>query len=95
MGKDNPNYVVYIIECKDKSLYCGITTDIVRRVKEHNAGTGSKFTRGRRPVILKGKSGYISHSRALKLERQIKKLPKNKKIEEVKKWEIIDKLSKE
>ena len=45
-------YRVYMMECKDKSLYTGITTDINRRIQEHNNGTASKYTRCRLPVYL-------------------------------------------
>ena len=71
---------VYLLECSDKSLYCGITKDIVRRLKQHNAGIGSKYTRARLPVKLSKISATMDHSSALKLECKIKKLPKDKKI---------------
>ena len=49
----NMKYYVYIVECLDKSLYTGITTDVERRVKEHNASNkGAKYTKSRRPVRL-------------------------------------------
>ncbi len=44
---------VYIVECRDGTLYTGWTTDIERRIGQHNKGTGAKYTRARRPVVLK------------------------------------------
>lgn len=76
---------VYLLECSDKTLYTGITTDIDRRVKEHNGGSrGAKYTRGRRPVILLGFIGVTSKSIALKLEYKIKQLPRDEKLNYVK-----------
>ena len=49
MGSDHH---VYILECSDGSLYTGYTTDLERRVTEHDAGEGAKYTRGRTPVEL-------------------------------------------
>lgn len=45
-------WYVYLLRCADGSLYAGITTDLARRLAEHNAGTGAKYTRARRPVSL-------------------------------------------
>ncbi len=45
-------YLVYILKCNDSSLYTGITTDVVRRLKEHNDGCGAKYTSAHRPVQL-------------------------------------------
>lgn len=76
---------VYLLECSDKTLYTGITTDIDRRVKEHNGGSrGAKYTRGRRPVILLGFIGVTSKSIALKVEYKIKQLPRDEKLNYVK-----------
>ncbi len=44
---------VYIVECRDGTLYTGWTIDIERRIGQHNKGTGAKYTRARRPVVLK------------------------------------------
>jgi len=74
-------YTVYLIECRDGTWYCGITTNIERRMKEHNIGVGCKYTRGRGPVILRGLSEEMSHSEALKLEWRVKKESKNKKLD--------------
>ena len=75
-------YCVYLLECHDGSYYCGITTDMQQRLKQHNAGTASRYTRGRTPVkVLARTLNCYSKSMALKLEHQIKKYPKHKKIE--------------
>lgn len=68
-------WIVYILSCSDGSFYTGITTDIRRRVKEHNAGSASKYTRSRHPVELFWRSGTIkTRSEALRLEYKIKSL---------------------
>jgi putative endonuclease len=74
-------HFVYIVECKDGTFYTGYTTDIERRVEEHNSGTGAKYTRGRYPVILKYQESFTSRSKAQKREYQIKQLPRRKKEE--------------
>lgn len=65
---------VYVVRCADDTLYTGYTTDVDRRVDEHNAGTGAKYTRGRRPVELVHAEGYESRSAALRREHAIKTL---------------------
>ncbi len=77
-------YFVYIVRCSDNSLYTGITTDIKRRVDEHNGksligGIGAKYTAVRRPVKLFYSKKYENRSLALKEEFRIKKLTKAKK----------------
>ena len=74
-------WFVYLLRCADDSLYCGITTDIDRRLKQHNAGTASKCTRPRRPVSLAALAEVESKSAALKLEILIKKQPRDKKLQ--------------
>ncbi|MBN2109279.1 MAG: GIY-YIG nuclease family protein [Deltaproteobacteria bacterium] len=73
-------YCVYLLECRDGSYYCGITTDMQHRLKQHNKGTASRYTRGRTPVKVLVRTGNCySKSMALKFERQIKKCPKHRK----------------
>ena len=79
------NWVVYLIRCSDKSLYCGISNDIHRRLTEHNSGKGAKYTRSRRPVEIIDRSPEITKSEALKLEYRIKKMPAGQKISEMNK----------
>ena len=74
-------WLVYLLKCADETLYCGITTDINRRIKEHNeTARGAKYTRGRRPVSLAGFVKVKSRSSALKLEHKIKSLDRKSKI---------------
>lgn len=71
---------VYIVECGDQSYYCGITTNITRRLKAHNSGKGAKYTRGRGPIVLKAIIHVDTKSKALKLEAKIKKQKKKDKL---------------
>ncbi len=74
-------YYVYILECSDKSLYTGITTDVGRRVEEHNQGkAGAKYTSSRRPVKLVYCKKFKNRSLALKKEAEIKKLKRQEKL---------------
>ena len=73
-------YFVYIVRCVDNTLYCGITTDVERRLAEHNAGTGAKYTRGRRPVTLKAFWQMDGRGLALREEYRIKHLSKCDKL---------------
>jgi putative endonuclease len=73
------SWVIYLLECIDGSLYTGITNDLEKRLASHNAGLGAKYTRGRRPVTLLEFKTVESQSEALKLEYQIKQLPRYKK----------------
>lgn len=72
---------MYIVRCKDNSLYCGQTKDVEKRVKEHNSSTvkGAKYTKARRPVFLVYVEQHPSLSLALKREYMIKKLTKKEK----------------
>ena len=78
-------WVVYLVRCCDKTLYCGISNDLENRLAEHNAGKGAKYTRSRRPVAVVGVGPAMTKSEALKLEYRIKKLPAEKKISELSK----------
>lgn len=74
-------YYVYILSCKDHTLYTGITTDLVRRVGEHNKGSlGAKYTSGRRPVTLLYSRRFRNRSNASKEEARIKKLSRENKL---------------
>lgn len=73
-------YLVYILACADGSLYTGISNNVERRLKEHNKGTASKYTRARLPVNLVYLENTSSKSEALKREAQIKKLTRKEKI---------------
>jgi putative endonuclease len=70
---------VYMIRCSDGSLYTGITTDIKRRLKEHNSNEGARYTRGRTPIRLVYLEECSGQSHASKREIEIKKMSRNKK----------------
>jgi putative endonuclease len=69
----------YIVRCRDDSLYSGITIDIEKRLREHNNGTGARYTSARRPVTLVYCEKHSDVSKARKREAQIKGLSKTKK----------------
>ncbi|MFC1808307.1 GIY-YIG nuclease family protein [Candidatus Omnitrophota bacterium] len=73
-------WYLYIVLCKDNSLYTGITTDIKRRISEHNTGKGGACTAARRPVKLVYHEQRSSKGEALKREAQIKRWTHAKKI---------------
>lgn len=73
-------WTVYILECRDGTLYTGITDDLDRRLKTHNFGKGAKYTRGRGPVILRYRENCENHSQALRRELQIKRLKRQEKL---------------
>lgn len=76
----NNNWTVYFLRCSDNSLYTGITTDIKRRLHQHNnTKLGAKYTRARRPVKLVYSETSIDKSTASKREYQLRTLTKNKK----------------
>ena len=75
----NKFWFVYIVRCNDDSLYTGVTTDVVRRVDQHNSGRGAKYTRSRRPVRGVWETMTDSRSTAQKIESSIKKLSKEEK----------------
>ena len=70
---------VYIVACSDGTYYTGYTTDVDRRVAEHNEGVGAKYTRGRAPVELVHVEVYPTRSAALRREHAIKRLDRSAK----------------
>ncbi|OYR42759.1 endonuclease [Halorubrum sp. Ib24] len=77
-SQDAPHHV-YVIECADGTLYTGYTTDVERRVAEHDAGEGAKYTRGRTPVTLRHVESFDSKSAAMSREHEIKSLTRAQK----------------
>ncbi|WP_135853450.1 GIY-YIG nuclease family protein [Halorussus salinus] len=75
------HYWVYVIECADDSFYTGYTTDVERRVREHDRGEGAKYTRGRTPVELVHTEEFDSKSAAMSREYEIKQLSRRRKEE--------------
>ena len=82
------NWVVYLVRCSDKSLYCGITNNLKKRLEAHNLGKGAKYTRSRTPVELFGTSSKMTKSDALKLEHRVKMTPVNRKRIELEKRKV-------
>lgn len=72
-------WFVYILRCADGLLYTGITNDLIRRCEQHNAGTASRYTRSRLPVVLIYQEAQGSRSVALKRELEIKALSRQQK----------------
>ncbi len=73
-------WVVYLLMCSDQTLYCGATNNLEKRIITHNSGKGSKYTRGRTPVMLYKHFECIDKSSALKLECKIKQLSREEKL---------------
>jgi len=73
-------WLVYIVRCADGSLYTGITNDLAARLKKHNAGTGAKYTRARRPVALVWSEKKSSERAARRREASIKGLTRLEKL---------------
>ena len=76
---------VYLLRCADETLYCGITTDVARRVAQHNGALpgGASYTHGRGPVELLASAPCPDRSAAAKAEWRVKQLPKERKAQYV------------
>ena len=72
-------WYLYILHCRDGSLYTGITTDVEKRLEAHQSGKGAKYTRGRGPLELVYREQCGTHSEALKREIEIKRLTREQK----------------
>ena len=73
-------WVVYMLECKDGSLYTGITDNLPKRLQAHRMGRGAKYTKGRAPLTLRYLEDCEDHSQALRREIAIKKLTRQEKL---------------
>ena len=73
------DWYVYIVRCRDGSLYTGIATDVERRMADHLANKGAKYLRGRGPLKLVFTKKVGKKGRALKVEHRVKRLPRHKK----------------
>lgn len=73
-------WYIYILRCVDGTLYTGITTDVDRRIREHNEGRGAKYTQSRTPVFLAYLEPSSNRSEASQRERAIKSLSRSKKL---------------
>jgi putative endonuclease len=75
---------VYLLRCRDGSLYCGWTTDPERRLRQHQAGTASRYTRRRLPVEMVWTAPAADRSAALREEYRIKRLTRAQK------WALVE-----
>lgn len=78
--KTRAPWVVYMLRCGDGSLYTGIANDLQRRLKEHNLGTGARYTRGRLPVECVYQEDAQTRGGALRREAAIKRLSRPQKL---------------
>ena len=87
---------LYLVRCRDGSLYTGITTDVARRFAEHqgNSGAGAKYLRGREPLVLVFQRKLGGRSLALGVESKVKKLSKARKEELIRDNTHIDEIIK-
>lgn len=84
-GNKKENWVVYILECSDKTLYTGITNNLEKRLEKHNTGSeGAKYTRARRPVKCVYQEEQQNRSEATRREMAIKKLRRVEKLNLIK-----------
>ena len=78
-------YYLYIVKCADKTLYTGITVNLLRRVREHNEGKlGAKYLAGRRPVKLVYSKKFRNRSAASRAEYRMKQLSRPEKLKIIK-----------
>jgi putative endonuclease len=82
--REEGRHHVYLLRCADETLYTGYTTDVERRLTEHNAGDGAKYTRGRTPVDLVHVESFDSRSVAMRREYEIKQLSRSQKKQLIK-----------
>lgn len=73
-------WYVYIVECRDGTLYTGVTNDLEARIAAHNDGRGARYTRSRRPITLRWSHRTRGRSMALHKEHTIKKLSRREKV---------------
>ena len=73
------HWFVYLLRCADGTLYTGIAKDVSRRCQQHNAGTASRYTRSRLPVVVVHQEDHASRSLALRREAAIKALTRRQK----------------
>lgn len=82
------HWVVYLLQCSDKTLYCGVTNHLQRRLRQHNGEIkgGAKYTSARRPCALIYQEVCADKSQAMKREYEIKQLSRTEKLRLVGEW---------
>lgn len=78
---DHKEHTVYILRCKDQTLYTGYTNDLQKRLELHKSGKGAKYTRGRGPFQVMYIETFQTKEEALKKEYEIKQLPRKEKFQ--------------
>ena len=91
-NQESANYT-YILRCKDDSLYTGWTNNLEKRIQNHNAGKGAKYTRARRPVELVYYERFLTRQEAMKREWEIKQLARKDKLKLIEKHTRLKLLS--
>lgn len=79
MAAPRRGWFVYLVECRDGTLYTGVAVDVAARIAAHNAGRGARYTRGRGPVVEVARSRRLDRSTALRLELRVKGLQRQEK----------------
>jgi putative endonuclease len=74
------SWMTYLLLCADGKIYCGVTSDMEKRLDAHNRGIASRFTRSRLPVTLLATGRPMGKAEAFRLEYRIKRLPRSKKL---------------
>jgi putative endonuclease len=77
-------WYLYLIHCGDGSIYTGVSTDVPRRLAEHQSGRGARYLRGRGPLLLVKKIRIGAKSDAFKLECRVKRMRRDKKVKLIK-----------
>jgi putative endonuclease len=77
------DWFLYALRCADGTLYTGVTTDLARRLTEHNAGRGARYTAGRRPAALVGAWRFPDRAGVQRAEARFRRLPRERK------WALI------
>lgn len=88
-------HYAYMLQCADGTIYSGYTTDLVRRTAAHNKGTGAKYTRARRPVLLAYHECFGTKNEALRRESAFKKLSHKEKLELIEAFREHNNISQE
>jgi putative endonuclease len=84
---DTKPWFVYVLRCRDGSLYTGATNDLARRIEQHGSGKGAAYTRSHRPVTLAWSEQVGDRGAALRREAAIKRMSRQEKLRMVEEWD--------
>jgi putative endonuclease len=90
IGTDDRPWYVYLLECRDGSVYVGVTPDLVRRMRAHRAGTGAKYTRSRPPQHLLGAKRFACKRAAMAMEYEVKQRSRTAKLALAAEWSAVE-----